>query len=164
MCGIPSRSPPGLTMRRIIGDLNNWLDSVNPNLGKKEWPGLEELWKSGDLHEKLVATNAKISSIERRWQVQKVFRFRRRTVLTTIMARCVCKAVHSHLRQSSLGNLVRLQLCSNRYSPYISRGQYDNARVVSHCICNMNRLTSVARRGWASIHASRYILMGTFLR
>ena len=33
-------------------------------------PGLKTLWKSGDLREKLVASNAKISSVRTRWQVR----------------------------------------------------------------------------------------------
>ena len=54
---------------RIIRDLNEWLNSINPDLGKKKLPGFKELWKSGDLREKLAAANAKISSIRARWQV-----------------------------------------------------------------------------------------------
>ena len=56
--------------RRVLGDLDEWLNSFNPNLGKKQRPGLKELWKSGDLREKLAAVNAKISSIRARWQVR----------------------------------------------------------------------------------------------
>ena len=56
--------------RRILRDLDGWLNSVHPNLGKKRLPGLKELWKSGDLREKLVAVNAKISGIRTRWQVR----------------------------------------------------------------------------------------------
>jgi hypothetical protein len=60
----------GLTRwRRILRDLDEWLDSVNTNLGKKKLPGVNELWKSGDLREKLAASNAKISSVRARWQV-----------------------------------------------------------------------------------------------
>ena len=57
--------------RRILRDLDEWLNSVHPNLGKKRLPGLKELWKSGDLREKLVAVNAKISGIRTRWQVRR---------------------------------------------------------------------------------------------
>ena len=56
--------------RRVLRDLDEWLNSINPNLGKKKRPGLKELWKSGDLREKLTAVNAKISSIRTRWQVR----------------------------------------------------------------------------------------------
>ncbi len=151
-------------MRRIIRELDDWLNSSNPNLGKQKLPGFKQLWKSGDLREKLVATNAKINSIQRRWQVRRVFRFRRRAVLTTMTARCVCKSIHSHLRQPPLGNLgdwtllrLKLQLCSNRYSACSSW--------VSQCIHKSNRLASVTKRPrWVSIHACRYILMGIFLR
>ena len=55
---------------RVLRDLDEWLNSTNPNLGKKKRPGLKELWKSGDLREKLAAVNAKISSIRTRWQVR----------------------------------------------------------------------------------------------
>ena len=55
---------------RIIRGLNEWLNSINPDLGKKKLPGFKELWKSGDLREKLTAANAKISSIRARWQVR----------------------------------------------------------------------------------------------
>jgi len=61
---------------RIVSDLDEWLNSINPNLGKKMLPGLKQLWKSGDLREKLVASNAQISSIRARWQVRGVFGFR----------------------------------------------------------------------------------------
>jgi len=65
------RSWAGLTRwRRILRDLDEWLTSVNPNLGKKKkLPGVQELWKAGDLREKLTASNAKISSVRARWQV-----------------------------------------------------------------------------------------------
>ena len=56
--------------RSVLRDLDEWLNSINPNLGKKKRPGLKELWKSGDLREKLAAANAKISSIRTRWQVR----------------------------------------------------------------------------------------------
>jgi len=61
----------GLTQRRrILRDLDEWLNSVNPNLGKKKkLPGFKEVWKAGDLREKLTASNAKISSVRARWQV-----------------------------------------------------------------------------------------------
>jgi hypothetical protein len=60
----------GLTRwRRILRDLDEWLNSVNPNLGKKKRPGVKEVWKSGHLREKLTASNAKISSVRARWQV-----------------------------------------------------------------------------------------------
>ena len=176
-----------LTMRRIIENLDNWLNSINPNLGKKKLPGLRELWKSGDLHEKLVATNAKISNIQRRWQVPRVFKVRKRTVLTTIMARCVCKSVHSYLRQMSLSNLgewtllrLKRQLCSNRCSPYSCKVRYHKALTVPQRTrkpirrklnqrkpnCRkLNPLAPVARRrGWVSIHPCGYILMDIFLR
>jgi len=56
--------------RRILRDLDEWLNLVNPNLGKKKkLPGVKELWKAGDLREKLTASNAKISSVRARWQV-----------------------------------------------------------------------------------------------
>ena len=60
--------------RRILRELDEWLNSINPNLGKKKLPGLKELWKSGDLREKLVASNAKITSIRTRWQVRRSLR------------------------------------------------------------------------------------------
>jgi hypothetical protein len=60
----------GLTRwRRILRDLDEWLKSANPNLGKQKLPGGKELWESGDLREKLAASNAKISSVRVRWQV-----------------------------------------------------------------------------------------------
>ena len=55
---------------RVLRDLDEWLNSINPNLGKEKRPGLKELWKAGDLREKLAAVNAKISSICTRWQVR----------------------------------------------------------------------------------------------
>jgi len=65
-----SRSWVGLTRRaRILRDLDEWLNSVGPNLGKKKLPGVKELWKAGDLREKLAASNAKIGSVRARWQV-----------------------------------------------------------------------------------------------
>jgi len=66
------RSQTGLTRRRrILRDLDEWLNSVNPNLGKKKkLPDIKELWKAGDLREKLTASNAKISSVRARWQVR----------------------------------------------------------------------------------------------
>jgi len=64
------RSQTGLTRRRrILRDLDEWLNSLNPNLGKKKLPGVKELWKAGDLREKLTASNTKISSVRARWQV-----------------------------------------------------------------------------------------------
>ena len=64
------RSQTGLTRRcRVLRDLDEWLNSVNPNLRKKKLPGVKELWKAGDLREKLTASNAKISSVRARWQV-----------------------------------------------------------------------------------------------
>jgi len=65
------RAQTGLTRRRrILRDLDEWLNSVNPNLGKKKkLPGFKEVWKAGDLREKLTASNAKISSVRGRWQV-----------------------------------------------------------------------------------------------
>ena len=68
------RSRTGLTLRRrILRDLDEWLNSVNPNLGKKKkLPGFKEVWKAGDLREKLAASNAKISSVRARWQVRGV--------------------------------------------------------------------------------------------
>ena len=54
----------------VLHDLDEWLNSINPNLGKKKLPGLKELWKSGDLREKLAAVHAKISSIRTQWQVR----------------------------------------------------------------------------------------------
>jgi len=86
-----SRSWAGPTRwRRILRDLDEWLNSVNPNLGKKKkLPGVKELWKAGDLRQKLAASNAKISSVRARWQVciGGAFRFRRRAVLITITVR-----------------------------------------------------------------------------
>ena len=61
----------GLTGRRVLGDLDQWLNTINPDLGKKKRPNFKELWKAGDLHEKLAAVNAKISSILARWEVRK---------------------------------------------------------------------------------------------
>ena len=49
--------------RRVLCDLDEWLNSINLNLGKKKRLGLKELWKSGDLREKLAVVNAKISSV-----------------------------------------------------------------------------------------------------
>jgi len=96
------RSQTGLTRRlRILHDLDEWLNSVNPNLGKKKkLPGVKELWKAGDLREKLTASNAKISSVRARWQVCGgwALRSRRRTVLITITARCGCKSARSYRR------------------------------------------------------------------
>jgi len=65
------RSQTRLTRRRrILRDLDEWLKSANPNLDKKKkLPGVKELWKAGDLREKLTASNAKISSVRARWQV-----------------------------------------------------------------------------------------------
>ena len=55
---------------RVLRNLDKWLNSLNPDLGNKKRLGLKELWKSGDLREKLAAVNAKISSIRTRWQVR----------------------------------------------------------------------------------------------
>jgi hypothetical protein len=67
---LSSRSRSGLTRwHRIVRDLDEWLNSVNPNLGKKKLPGLKDLWRSGDLREKLAASNAEISRIGVQWQV-----------------------------------------------------------------------------------------------
>ena len=55
---------------RVLRDLDEWLNSVNPNLGKKRLPRLKELWKSGDLREKLATVNTRIKSILTRWQVR----------------------------------------------------------------------------------------------
>jgi len=68
------RSQTGLTRRRrILRELDEWLNSVNPNLSKKKkLPGVKELWKAGDLREKLTASNAKISSVRARWQVRGI--------------------------------------------------------------------------------------------
>jgi len=94
------RSQTDLTRRRrILRDLDEWLNSVNPNLGKKKkLPGIKELWKAGDLREKLTALNAKMSSIRARWQVYGgwALRFRRQTVLISIAARCGCKSAPSY--------------------------------------------------------------------
>ena len=94
------RSWAGLTRwRRILRDLDEWLNSVNPDLGKKKkLPGVKELWKAGDLREKLTASNAKISSVRARWQVWGPLRFRRWTVLTTITTRRDCTFIHSYRR------------------------------------------------------------------
>lgn len=59
-------------MRRIVHELNDWLNSINPNLGKKKLPRIKELWKSGDLRNKMVAANAKINGIRNRWQVRNL--------------------------------------------------------------------------------------------
>jgi len=93
------RSQTGLTRRRrILRDLDKWLNSVIANLGKKKkLPGWKELWNAGDLREKLTASNAKISSVRARWQVCAgwALRFRRRAVLTTITVRHDFKFLHS---------------------------------------------------------------------
>ena len=70
--------------RRIICALNDWLNSINPNLGRKKLPDLQEMWKSGDLQEKLVAVNAKICGVRTRYQVRAALGFRRHIVLITI--------------------------------------------------------------------------------
>jgi len=94
------RSQTGLTRRRrILRDLDEWLNSVNPNLRKKKkLPGVKELWKAGDLREKLTASNAKISSVRARWQVCGgwALGIRRRTVLITITVRHDFKFPHSY--------------------------------------------------------------------
>ena len=70
----------GLTIYRIIHDLEEWLKPIDLSdggfniptdlrLDKKKWPGIKDLWKAGDLRETMVATNAKISNIRSRWQV-----------------------------------------------------------------------------------------------
>ena len=111
--------------RSVLRDLDEWLNSINPNLGKKKRPGLNELWKSGDLREKLAAVNAKISSIRTRWQVPRALRFRRRTLLTTTTTRCDFKSAHSYRRTWSLGDwtlfTLTRQLSSNRYPPCSNR-------------------------------------------
>jgi len=43
MCGPASRFRTGLT--QIIRDLDEWLNSINPDLGKKKLPSVKELWK-----------------------------------------------------------------------------------------------------------------------
>ena len=70
MWGPAAHSPTGLTITRIIRELDEWLSSINPDLGKKRLPRLKELWRSGDLREKMVASNIRISSIRNRWQVR----------------------------------------------------------------------------------------------
>ena len=65
------RSRTNLTKRRIVRGLEEWLDSINPNLGKKKLPTLKGLWTAGDLRERLLVVNAAISSIRNRWQVRK---------------------------------------------------------------------------------------------
>ena len=70
MCGPAPRLRTGLKVNRIIRDLDKWLNTIHPNLGKKKLPSLKELWKSGDLRERMVASNARISSIRNRWQVR----------------------------------------------------------------------------------------------
>lgn len=64
------RSRTNLTRRRIVRDLEEWLNSVNPDLGKKKLPTLKGLWTAGDLREKMLVANAAISSIRNRWQVR----------------------------------------------------------------------------------------------
>ena len=164
---------------RVLRDLDEWLNSINPNLGKKKRPGLKELWKSGDLREKLAAVNAKISSIRTRWQVRGLLRFRRRTLLTTTMTRCDFKSAHSYRRTWSLADWTlytpkrllrpnssnRYPPCSNRYSACSSRARSANGLVVSQCIHKSNRLASIARQqGWVTTRTCRYILMHTILR
>ena len=39
----------GLKIYRIIHDLDNRINWLNQNLGKKKLPSLKRLWKSGDL-------------------------------------------------------------------------------------------------------------------
>ena len=145
--------------RRVLRDLEEWLNTINPDLGKKKRPGLKELWKSGDLREKLAAVNAKISSIRTRWQVRGALRLRRRTTLTTITTRCDFKSAHSYRRTWFLGDWTLLtpkQLlrpnsynryppCFNRYSPCSSRARSGNGLVVCQCIHKSNRLASIAR-------------------
>jgi len=117
-CSPITRSRLDLTIRRIIRDLDDWLNSINPNLGKQNVPSLKELWKSRHLREKMVRSNAKIGSIRNRWQVQGVLWPWGRTELTTITARCDCKFAHSRRRRRSLADwtLVRRkqQPCSSR--------------------------------------------------
>src|SRR5258706_3860977 len=142
-------------------DLDDWLNSINPNLGKKKLPGFKELWKSGDLRERLVASNAKISSVRTRWQVQGALTFWRQTVLTTT-TRSDCKS--AHLRDWTLLRRKR-QLSSNRCLPCSSGAQSGNDLVLSQCTGKLSRLTSIARRRrWATIHACGFILIGIILR
>ena len=141
---LDSRSPLGLTVAsRILRDLEEWLNSINPDLGKKRLPGLKELWKSGDLREKLVASNARISSVRARWQVRGLLRFRMLAMLTVVTARCDCKS--AHLCEWTLRRWKR-QLYSNRYSSCSNRAQFVNALVLSRCTRKLNRLASIARR------------------
>lgn len=71
----------GLTIRRIVCDLDSWLNSINLDLHKKILPNIKELWRAGDLREKMVAANAAIGSIRKRWEVRGP-PARKRTILT----------------------------------------------------------------------------------
>ena len=127
------------------------------------------MWRSGDLREKLVALNAKISRIRARWQVRGtlIFRsgFRRRIVLTAIAARRDCKSAHSYRPTWSFLLRPKRQRCSNKYSPCSNRGRSGSALVLFQCTPKSNPMASIARRpGWATIRAGRALLMGVILR
>ena len=149
-CRPASRLQTGLTINRIIRDLDKWLNSIHPDLGKKKLPSLKEPWKSGDLREKMVASNARFSSIRNRWQVRGLPSFGGGRVLTTIMGRRDCKSVHSHRRRRSLGDWTpvrpKRQLCSNRSSPCSNRRPSGNVLELSRCTLKSNPLGSIARR------------------
>ena len=70
-----------LTKRRIIHDLDTWLNSVSTDLSKKELPSIKELWRVGDLREKMAAANAAIDKIRNRWEVRRSL-VSKRAVLT----------------------------------------------------------------------------------
>ena len=72
MWGAAPRLRTGLTIHRVIRELDEWLNdewlrSINPDPGKKKLP---RLGRPGDLREKIVAANTRISSIRNRWQVR----------------------------------------------------------------------------------------------
>jgi len=163
-------SQTGLTRRRrILRDLDEWLNSANPNLGKrKKLLGVKELWKAGDLREKLTTSNAKISSVRARWQVCGGG-IRRRTVLIAITVRRDCNSAHSYRQTLSLDDWTlfrsKWQRSSNRCSPCSSRGRSGHALVVSQCTRKSNRPASIARQqGYVTIYAYKYILIGIILR
>ena len=54
----------GLKIYRIIHDLDNWLNWLNQNLGKKKLPSFMRRWKSGDLWEKLVTQSGRAPDSE----------------------------------------------------------------------------------------------------
>jgi len=91
----------GLTIYRIMRDLDECLSSTNLDLGKKKLPGFKDLWRAGELREKMVGANTKIGSIRNRWQVWG-------SLVSTVnytddqLSRCVYKSVRSHRRRRSM--------------------------------------------------------------